>query len=211
MNTGSGDCAGAEGILSAAKELFAERGFNAVSISSIAEKAGSSKANIFHHFGNKQGLYFAVMRIAAERLTDEFSRLLDSDDEPEVKLEKAIRASISILSEDECRTRLVFREVLDAGPERAEELAKDVFGREFTTLRALFADIQRRAGDDSGLDPSFLAYLLVSFNVMLLHCRHVIRHLPYGAFVNDSEHYVEMLRDLFLRGIDRRQPGEDKG
>jgi TetR/AcrR family transcriptional regulator len=199
---------GSREILRAATELFAERGFDAVPISAIAERAGSSKANVFHHFGSKSGLYFAVMRGATTQLTDEFSRLLDSDLDPEVKLERAIQASLATLFEDECRTRLVFREVIEAGPERAVELAKDVFGREFTTLRALFADIQRHTDDDSGIDPSFLAYLLVSFNVMLLHCRHVIRHLPYGAFVNDREHYLEMLRDLLLRGIDRRRDGD---
>lgn len=201
MTTGSGDCAGAEDILRAATQLFAERGFEAVSISAIAERAGSSKANIFHHFESKQGLYFAVMRVATRRLSDEFSLVLQSDDEPRVKIERAIRASLSILFEDECRTRLIFREVLDAGPGRAEDLAKDVFGREFTTLRALFNEIQENMGGSARFDPSFLAYLLTSVNVMLLHCQHVVRHLPYGAFVEDRERYVDMLCELLTRGI----------
>ena len=203
MTNGSGDGAGAEGILSAASELFAERGFDAVSISAIAEKAGSSKANIFHHYGSKQGLYLEVLRMATRRLTEEFSRLLDSDQEPEVKIERAIRASLSALFEDECHMRLVFREVVEADPDRAEELARDVFEREFTKLTALFEEAQHRSGGDAGLDPAFLAFLLVSTNVMFLHCRHMIRHLPYGGFVNDRERYLEMLRDLLLRGVDR--------
>lgn len=94
MNGGSVDSAGPEEILLAAKDLFVERGFEALSISAVAERAGSSKANIFHHFGSRQGLYFAVMRAATERLADEFSRLLDSDDEPSEKIERAIRVSL---------------------------------------------------------------------------------------------------------------------
>lgn len=209
MTGNPGENAGAGEILRAANELFAERGFNAVSVSAIAARAGVSKANIFHHFGSKQGLYLEVLRAATRRLTGEFARLLDSDDNPEVKIERAIRGSLAVLFEDECRMRLVFREVLDSGPERAEELARDVFGREFTTLRAIFEDIQRRDGGDSRIDPSFLSYLLISANVMLLHCRHLVRHLPNGGFVDDREGYVTMLRDLLLRGVDRNCHGDD--
>lgn len=209
MSVSTGESAGAEDILRAANELFAERGFDAVSISAIAERAGSSKANIFHHFGNKQGLYFAVMRAATGRLTDEFSRLLDSDDEPAAKVEQAIRASLSVLFEDECRSRLIFREVLESGPGRAEALAEGVFSKEFATLSALFADIQRQVGGEPGVDASFLAYQLISANVMLFHCGQVIRHLPGGDFVDDREHYVTMLRDLLLRGVHYCGGGEN--
>ena len=210
MNGGSVDSAGAEEILLAAKDLFAERGFEAVSISAIAERAGSSKANIFHHFGNKQGLYFAVMRAATERLTDEFSRLLDSDDDPSEKIEQAIRASLSLLFEDECRSRLIFREVLESGPGRSEALAEDVFSNEFATLTALFSDIQHDTAGAPRLDASFLAYLLLSANVMLLHCRQVIRHLPGVDFVDERERYVTMLRDLLLRGVGDSAGGDDE-
>src|SRR5213078_1636709 len=61
-------------ILAVAEELFAECGFEAVSMNAVAEKAGVSKANIFHHFTSKRELYLAVLhnacRHAAERLHD---------------------------------------------------------------------------------------------------------------------------------------------
>ncbi len=51
-------------ILAAAEELFSRRGFDAVSMNEIAEAAGVSKANIFHHFESKNALYLAVVRNA---------------------------------------------------------------------------------------------------------------------------------------------------
>ena len=44
-------------VLIAAEDLFATCGYDAVSISAIAERANVSKANIFHHFQSKRSLY----------------------------------------------------------------------------------------------------------------------------------------------------------
>lgn len=49
-------------ILSTAMMLFAEKSFDAVSIQDIAEQAGVSKANVFHHFPNKDALILAVLQ-----------------------------------------------------------------------------------------------------------------------------------------------------
>ncbi|MCP4048031.1 MAG: helix-turn-helix transcriptional regulator [Gammaproteobacteria bacterium] len=45
-------------ILEAAECLFADRGFDAVSMSAIAKLANTSKSNIYHHFKNKNELYY---------------------------------------------------------------------------------------------------------------------------------------------------------
>ena len=49
----------AQTILLAARRLFAERGFDGVSINDVAAAAGVSKANVFHHFGSKPKLHLA--------------------------------------------------------------------------------------------------------------------------------------------------------
>ena len=54
---------GAQRILRIAAPLFAVKGFSGVSINDIAEAVGGSKANIFHHFPNKQALYLAAIGI----------------------------------------------------------------------------------------------------------------------------------------------------
>lgn len=47
-------------ILSAAQDLFAKKGFAAASISMIADKARINQSLIYHHFGNKEGLWKAI-------------------------------------------------------------------------------------------------------------------------------------------------------
>lgn len=46
-------------IVSAAEELFAARGFGAVSVSDIAERAEVGRTTFFRHFGDKQEVVFA--------------------------------------------------------------------------------------------------------------------------------------------------------
>jgi TetR/AcrR family transcriptional regulator len=59
-------------ILQAATELFAEHGFQGTSIQDISQAAGYTKSMIFHYFGDKVGLYSAVVeRMAALVLSEE--------------------------------------------------------------------------------------------------------------------------------------------
>ena len=46
------------GIVDAAAELFAERGFDAVSVMEIARRAGVVEKTVFNHFPVKEGLVF---------------------------------------------------------------------------------------------------------------------------------------------------------
>lgn len=48
-----------ERIVRAAAELFAERGFDGVSVSDIAERAEVGRTTFFRHFGDKQEVVFA--------------------------------------------------------------------------------------------------------------------------------------------------------
>ena len=56
-----------EAILDTAHGLFAERGFEQVSVADVATAAGVARPLIHHYFGSKRGLYVAVAaRFAAE-------------------------------------------------------------------------------------------------------------------------------------------------
>lgn len=68
-----------EQILEAARQLFAERPYAEVSISDLAEAAGTTRTNLHHHFGTKRTLYLEIVR--------EFGRL------PELPPEHAGRAT----------------------------------------------------------------------------------------------------------------------
>ena len=59
-----------EAILEAAEEVFARDGFAGARIDTIGEEAGYHKSLIFHYFGDKEGLYRAIMVRLKRRMMD---------------------------------------------------------------------------------------------------------------------------------------------
>jgi len=57
-------------ILSAAKQLFASRGYDNTSTVAIARLAGTSESQLMKHFGNKEGLLEAIFDQGWEKLSD---------------------------------------------------------------------------------------------------------------------------------------------
>lgn len=62
------DAAKDEAILLAAGDLFLERGFETVSLDTVAHDAGVSKATIYARYADKDALFAAVLRQECERV-----------------------------------------------------------------------------------------------------------------------------------------------
>src|SRR5204863_3719187 len=55
-------------MLEVAGRVFAAHGFHEASMDEIAQHAGISKPMIYNYFGSKEGLYFAYIELAGQRL-----------------------------------------------------------------------------------------------------------------------------------------------
>ena len=64
-------------ILDVAEQLFAERGFGAVSLREIVMKAGTNVASVHYHFGSKEELVRQVFARRAPPVLDQIEELLD--------------------------------------------------------------------------------------------------------------------------------------
>ena len=62
-----------EVILYVASDLFMEKGFVTTSTREIAEKAGITQPNLYHHFKTKEAIYIAVL----EKLSSEVKKTLE--------------------------------------------------------------------------------------------------------------------------------------
>lgn len=60
-----------EEILSAAAELFMDFGYAATSLDAVADRIGSTKGRIYHHYRSKADLFFDVQVTAMTRLISE--------------------------------------------------------------------------------------------------------------------------------------------
>ena len=106
-------------VLKAAARLFAERGFNHVSIRDICKEAGSNVASVNYHFGDKLGLYRELIGTVAEGMNDAKISALEAGAgrPPEEQLRAYIRGFL--------------HQLLDQNPEEACWLEK-LIARETT-------------------------------------------------------------------------------
>jgi len=57
-----------ETLIGAASELFAQRGYDHVSLDQIAERAGVTKVIVYRHFGSKKDLYLELLAVHRDQL-----------------------------------------------------------------------------------------------------------------------------------------------
>lgn len=67
-------------LITAAEALFLERGFRATGIDAILAEAGAAKQTLYNHFGSKDGLIAAVLRLKSRKVIAWLSRAGTIDD-----------------------------------------------------------------------------------------------------------------------------------
>jgi AcrR family transcriptional regulator len=132
-------------ILAAARELFADLGFERATIRAIATRADVDPATVYHFFATKEDLLDAALQLPMDpRL------LLDAiAANPGREGETLVRQALRIW--DEPATRLQFRALLRIGVshERAGEALKNLFSRQLVEVLAQHMprkDAELRAG-----------------------------------------------------------------
>lgn len=189
-------------ILMAAEQMFAEQGYEAVSISAIAERAQISKANVFHHFSSKRELYLAVVRNACRRAAEHLEHLEAHEGSFEERFSGYAVSTLEGMIKRERLHRLTMRELLAEDDQGfAKELAERVLGDKFGRLVAILRGGQARGELRPDFDPAMAAIILIGANMFFLQARNMLRHLPDADCARDSERYSTLLADILLRGM----------
>src|ERR1700750_1622484 len=89
-----------EQTLVAAHELFAERGYAAVTMEEIAAAVGVTKPLLYNYFGNKERLYIACMERAGDALIAAIAEAVRETETPADALGAGVRAFFSFLDSD---------------------------------------------------------------------------------------------------------------
>jgi len=187
-------------IFCAAERLFAERGFDSVSINDVAREAGVCKANVFHHFASKQALYETVLTRACEALGEEIERQLSAEADPALQVSHFLVWYRDYLRARPSMARLLFREVTGN-----RDLAES--GPVFPVLSRLFDNVVAHVCDarDAGLfradaNATVVASLMLGVTLFNSQTEHLRAHMPAWRDVSD-ESYLDLLTDVLMRGV----------
>ena len=129
-----------EQTLEAARILFAERGFAAVTMDDIAAAVGVTKPLLYTYFGNKEGLYLACMEPAAAALVDTVAAAVEATETRAETLRAGVHAFFIFVDADRDAWRVLFAETLPAGAEPARRAAEQ---RERLTSLVANAQLER--------------------------------------------------------------------
>ncbi|MGN6258184.1 MAG: TetR/AcrR family transcriptional regulator [Solirubrobacterales bacterium] len=112
-----------EQTLEAAHELFAERGYAAVTMDEIAAAVGVTKPLLYNYFGNKERLYIACMEQAGDSLINTIAEAVGESANPGDALGAGVRAFFSFLDTDRAAWAVLFDETLPHGGEVFDRVA----------------------------------------------------------------------------------------
>ncbi len=125
-----------------ALDLFAEKGFETASISSVAKAAGIGKGTVYEYFSSKADLIFSAFMTWIENMMGrELEELLLSIEDPEERLRKCVQAIMEPFISDErtVKITLAFFQMMlkdDKFFSQYPQVAKI-----FQAMRKLFVDI----------------------------------------------------------------------
>jgi AcrR family transcriptional regulator len=135
-------------LLDTAETLFADFGYNGVSIREIVDKAGVNLGAIPYYFGTKEALFKEIIRRRAAPLRDERDRLLQALYERRAKpthadiLTALLLPAFRTSHDNEAFRRLLGRASMDPAPE-VRKLLGEIYTREFMivpkTLRKMLS------------------------------------------------------------------------
>ncbi len=81
-------------LIEAAIDLFSTKGFRGASIRNIADAMGMSISNIYHYFGNKEGLLLAILDNSTTTLLEVLEASIRDEDDPLERLRNLINTHI---------------------------------------------------------------------------------------------------------------------
>jgi len=190
---------GARVILNVAMRLFAEKGFDGVSINEIARQADVSKANVFHHFTSKDGLYLAVLKAACEETIGSLAETHSSGNTV-VDLWTFFSSQLAAMLDNHASVKLILREIMESKDGRKQALAEQVFAEYFSRLVDMVSEGQTKGLLRRNFDPALLAHLMLGANVFFFENRGVTAYLAEGGFAHKPDRYSHDMFQLLLQG-----------
>ncbi|MCX7832232.1 MAG: TetR/AcrR family transcriptional regulator [Actinobacteria bacterium] len=148
-------------ILISAENLFAKKGYDAVSVLEIANDAGISKSLIFHHFKNKQNILISLVESKLKIIEAKINEIIDSKETTaKNKLYEFVNIYIELLIEHSALFKILFREIVNAN----ENISKAIVAHNASVANVIKQIIQ--TGLESGeikksVDPDYFAILLL--------------------------------------------------
>lgn len=191
-----------QGLVLAAKRLFARKGLSATTIRDIALEAGLNSSLISYYFGGKTGLYKACLEeIGSERLkvAQEILRAPSSDAEYRLRLKMFTENLFALYLEDRDSGLIIVREY-DRVDSPAEDIFRTTFLKVFDLIHEFFQQAQNHGLMDKEKDAFIQAKLFFGCVSSQMRLDHINEKIYRRTIKNpeEKEKVIQHILDLFL-------------
>jgi AcrR family transcriptional regulator len=160
-----GDVAVRRALLEAARQLFLARGFAAVSIREIAAAAGATPAMIRYYFGDKLGLYRAMLDEAIGPFRAALLEMREQAAVAEADIAALMRMYMRLLADNPWVPALIVQEVLAEGGHFRAQFIEHFAGRMAPLLMEVLQREQAAGRLRSDVDPRLATVSAISLCV----------------------------------------------
>jgi AcrR family transcriptional regulator len=187
-------------LLAAARQLFAQQGFAAVSTRAVAEAAGVNPAMIHYYFGSKQGLYESMLTDTLAPLVERLGVILAAGDDP-AAIRNFLKLYMHTLGANTWMPQLILREVIQEGGRLRGWFIQQFASKGGGRLTQLIEREQAAGRIRADADPVLTALSLVSMAVFPFVAMPVTREV-FGMRVKDDylERLVTHTERVFFQG-----------
>lgn len=193
-----------EEILELSALLFAQRGYEGVSMRDVAAQVGITPAALYYHFPDKDHLYVESVAQAFREQEEVLMRALGSSGSPWARIEAFITDLARHLAANRGFLRLMQWVQLDSDEARQHKLAESVFKPLFTALHALAKEL------DPSRDPHLLAISIIGLVIFHFQTGNGHKFMPgYSASHDDPEVLARHVYRLLREAVG--SPGEGPG
>lgn len=195
-----------DALLDAARQLFLDHGFEKTTARQIAQAAHTTPAMIHYYFGDKAGLFHAMLDRTIAPLR---ARLADgiasgtADLEPQMLMDLQMR----LVAANPWIPKVIVNEVLAQSGHLKGMFIRDFAGRHMPLMMQLLEQAQRSGKVRRDLDPKLAALSFISLCMFPFIARAVVE--PVFGLQIDSNSVDQIIRhttDLFMRGIAGGRP-----
>ena len=187
-------------LLSAALDLFVERGFASTRLEDVARRAGVSKGTLYLYFTNKEELFKAVVRENIVPALGEAEDIISSFDGHSADLmRRVIHGWWERLGATKA-SGIIKLVMAEAGnfPDLAQFYQEEVINRSTTMIASMFERAVAR-GEFRPMDVTVMTQVLIAPLLMLITWKHSIGPCSQGAL--DPMVFLEAFLDMALHGL----------
>ncbi|WP_188054217.1 TetR family transcriptional regulator [Sphingosinithalassobacter sp. CS137] len=195
--------ASADALLNATSALMTERNSVDVTFVDIAQRSGLNSALIRYHFGNKAGLFMALLERDAGGTFGNLDALVEADMPAPQKMRHHISGVIKTYYRYPYMNRLVGALSIDTDSETARFIAER-FTKPLAAAQKAILEQGVREGAFRDVDPMLFYFSLIGACDHLFHARHSLKYAFGIDEITDemrrgyADHITELLMESIL-------------